>query len=150
MENTDIQGAFGHGNEYSIEHSHDDNGRRHTRYRGITSERRAPKEVEQNGRSLAAQVEQIEECKRNGYRYPIFDEKKTYIRKWSQFGEPSLLTFAEAVAEIVRFGYPKERVKEIFEEIFFIQIILRDPEPTYPDYDNSLEHDTITYCLEQN
>lgn len=150
MKNIEIQGAFGYGNEYSIEHIQDESGSQYTRYRGITSERRAPTAITQSERSLSAQIESIEKSQKNDFRYPITNEKKTYIRKWTQFGEPILLTYETAVNELALFGYPRERIKEVFEETFFFQVILRDPEPTYPDYDNSLEYDTITYCIEQN
>lgn len=150
MKNTGIQSAFGYGNEYSIEHIHAESGKKYTRYRGILSERRLPTTIAGSGKSLSAQIECIEKSQYNGFRYPIKNERTTYIRKWTQFGEPILLTFEAAVNEIAAFGYPRERIKEIFEETFFFQVILRDPEPTYPDYDNSLEHDTITYCIEQN
>ncbi len=150
MKNAGIQSAFGYGDEYSIEHIHDDSGNKYTKYRGIISERRPPTPVAESGKSLSAQIESIEKSQHNGFRYPIKNERATYIRKWTQFGEPILLTYEAAVNEIAAFGYPPERIKEIFEETFFFQIILHNSELTYPDYDNSLEHDTITYCIEQN
>ncbi|MBI4977516.1 MAG: hypothetical protein HZC28_08545 [Spirochaetes bacterium] len=142
--------AFSTNEEYSIERISDDSGRKQTRYKGILSERRAQKPVEKRGSTLAAQIDAIEESGRNGYRYPILDEKKTFIRKWTQFGEPILLSLSDAIDEISRYGYPKTRIKEMFEETFYIQIPLLNPAPTFPDYDESPEFDTITYCIEQN